>query len=214
MTSVYVFALTTHTLPRLMVNGHQIEFVDLHGLHAAIERCPERPSVSEAALRSQHDIVMGLFDRADDLLPVRFGAWLDERELVDLVTARRAPIERAIELVRGRVQMTVRFPGFASSAALADPSADRTSGTAYLQARKEAAHAMPSEAALVSAAVRDLIVAEITSPGSSRTTVSLYHLIDRDSVAPYNTATARFEAPGVAISGPWPAFAFASDTWP
>ena len=214
MKPVYVFGLTTHSPPPLVVNGHRIDFIDYHGVHAAIERGAERPSISEAALRSQHDIVIRIFEHADDLLPVRFGAWVEEHELIDLIETRRAAIDRAIELVRGRVQMTVRFPGLTSSAALATASGDRVSGTAYLQARSEAARSMPAEAVLVSAAVHDLVVAELTSPCSSRSAAALYHLIDRDRLTSYHEATARFQAPEVTVTGPWPAFAFASDTWP
>ena len=34
------------------------------------------PSVSEAALRSQHEIVIRIFERVEGVLPVRFGAWM------------------------------------------------------------------------------------------------------------------------------------------
>jgi gas vesicle protein GvpL/GvpF len=180
MTPVYVFGLTTHAQSPFSVNGHRIEFIDVAGMQAAIERRAEPPSVSEAALRDQHDVVMHIFEQADDLLPVRFGAWIEEHELSDLLTTRRAKIEQALDLVRGRVQMTVRFAESASAAAV----------------------------------VHNLVAAELTSPGSPRASASLYHLIDRDRVDAYHSAIARFESPEVTVSGPWPAFAFASTTWP
>jgi hypothetical protein len=213
MTPVYVFGLTERTPPPLIVTGHHIEFIGVAGVQAAIERCRERPSLSEAALRSQHEIVMRIFEDADDLLPVRFGAWVEEHELSDLLTPRRAAIKRALDLVRGRVQMTVRFAEAAPTGAVAYLS-DRASGTAYLQARRAATRALPAEAAHISAAARDVVVAELTSPSSPRAAACLYHLIDRENVALYRATIARFESPEVAVSGPWPAFAFASDTWP
>jgi len=214
MTPVYVFGLTTHAQSPFSVNGHRIEFIDVAGMQAAIERRAEPPSVSEAALRDQHDVVMHIFEQADDLLPVRFGAWIEEHELSDLLTTRRAKIEQALDLVRGRVQMTVRFAESASAAAVVHSASDPASGTAYLQARRDATRAMPDTAALVSAAVHNLVAAELTSPGSPRASASLYHLIDRDRVDAYHSAIARFESPEVTVSGPWPAFAFASTTWP
>jgi hypothetical protein len=214
MTTVYVFGLTTLELPRLVIKGHHIDFIDLDGVHAAVERGCERPSLSEAALRSQHEIVMSIFERADDLLPVRFGAWIEERDLADFIRTRRDAIQRTMDLVRGRVQMTVRFRALPSDASHCDTSADRASGTSYLQARRRAARAMPAEAALVSAAVQDLVVAELTSPPSQRSAASLYHLVDRHRIAPYTAATSRFAAAAVSVSGPWPAFAFAADAWP
>jgi hypothetical protein len=72
---------------------------------------------------------------------------------------------------------------------------------------------MPAEAALVSAAVRDLVVAERVSPSSDTSMACLYHLIPRDRASQYRTATARFHAPDVTVSGPWPAFAFVPDPW-
>ncbi len=78
MSRLNVFALTEHAAPPFTVDGHRIEFIAVGGLHAAVEHRDARPTISESALRTQHDVVMRLFERVEDLLPVRFGTWMDE----------------------------------------------------------------------------------------------------------------------------------------
>jgi len=83
---------------------------------------------------------------------------------------------------------------------------------------------MPDEAAALTGAVRDLIVAERASPGSQARAGSLdsarlqqipalYHLISREAVTAYTTATRPFRSATVTVTGPWPPFAFAPDPW-
>jgi hypothetical protein len=158
---------------------------------------------------------MRIFERVDGVLPVRFGAWIDERELNEVVRIRKAAIQAALNLVRGRVQMTVRFR--AAPAPLLEDSPNLAavggSGTAYLQARRNAERMLPAEAQAITSAVRDLVVAERASPSSRRSQPTLYHLIARDSVAQYRAATAALRSPALSISGPWAPFAFAPDLW-
>jgi hypothetical protein len=225
MSHVYVVALTSHNSRPFSVDGHRIEFVDVDGVFAAIERRSAPPTVSEEELRSQHDVVNALFDRLDDLLPVRFGAWLDKQELTNTVGRQKAAIVDALQLVRGQVQMTIRFlsprPEARQDRRSSEPAA---SGTEYLQARRVAERWMPEEAAALRSAVRDLVVAERVSVGSEGgakslaparlgSVPSLYHLISRDRVSRYRATTQPFECATVIVSGPWPPFAFAPDPW-
>jgi hypothetical protein len=215
MNRVYVFALTGHATSPFMVDEHWIEFMDLGDLHAAVERRAASPSVSEAALRSQHEIVMRIFERVDGVLPVRFGAWIDERELSEVVRIRKAAIQAALHLVRGRVQMTVRFRAAPTPLLEESPNlaAVGGSGTAYLQARRNAERMLPVEAQAIASAVRDLVVAERSSPSSRRSQAALYHLIARDGVSQYLAATTSLRSPALSITGPWAPFAFAPDPW-
>jgi hypothetical protein len=223
MSHVYVVALTSHNSRPFSVNGHRIEFVEVDGVFAAIERRSAPPTVSEAELRSQHDVVNAIFDRVDDLLPVRFGAWIEKQELANIVGRQKAAIADALQLVRGRVQMTVRFLSPQPEARRDRGSGERAaSGTEYLQARRAAELWMPEEAAALRSAVRDLIVAERVSAGAERgatslgparfgSAPSLYHLISRDRVSTYRATTQPFESAAVIVSGPWAPFAFAPD---
>jgi len=209
MSHVYVVALTSRHCPPFSVDERRIEFINVHGVFAAVERRCDAPSASEAELRSQHDLVMEIFNQAEDLLPVRFGAWIDRQELAAVVLRQRSAIVDALQLVRGRVQMTIRFLAPRQEPPPPQPSSDRPGrGTAYLQSRRNAEQWLPSEGAALRSAVRDLVVAERVSPGSA-----LYHLISRDAVTTYTALTQPFESATVVLSGPWPPFAFAPDPW-
>ena len=108
MSAFNVFALTREAIAPFELDGHRVELVDAGGVFAAVEHIAERPRVSEAALRAQHDVVMRLSAGVDELLPARFGSFMEEGELRQLLALRRKVIEEALDLVRGRVQMTVR----------------------------------------------------------------------------------------------------------
>jgi hypothetical protein len=217
MKAVYVFALTGRAIPSFTVDKHRVEFIDLGGVHAAIERLTERPTVSETSLRTQHDIVMRIFDNIDDVVPARFGALIEEGELRDILAARRSLIQDALTLVRGRVQMTVRFREAPESMPARKPfgANGAMSGTAYLEARRSAARTMmPVLSGVVSTAVADMTIAERSEPATERTHAALYHLIDRSRVVRYSDALSRLQSPAISVSGPWPPFAFAPDLWP
>ncbi len=217
MSALYVFALTRDVAAPFEFDGHRIEFVGFSGFGAAVERVPGRPQLSEAALRTQHEIVMRISTYVDDLLPARFGAFVDDRELGEILAIRREVIQEAFDLVHGRVQMTIRIQESAPAAGrpdVADAGAV-TSGTAYLEARRAAAaHTVPPGAASMTAAVRHLVDAERSENGRGRTAASIYHLIERRHVNEYRAALSSVQSSIITVSGPWPPFAFAPDLWP
>jgi len=211
-----VFALTGDVIPSFRVGRHRVEFLDVDGVHAAIERRPEPPTISESSLRTQHDIVMHLFDRIDAVVPARFGAFIEERKLRDILGVRRSVILDTLSMVRGRVQMTIRFRGAPESKPISErpvPRAEMT-GTAYLEARLSAVRTLPPVARVVTGAVAGLAIAERSEAGTDRAPATLYHLIDRANVAAYSDVVSSLRLPAVNVSGPWPPFAFAPDLWP
>lgn len=212
MSHVYVLALTSRDFPNFTFDGHRIECIKAGNLYAALERRNEPPTLSEGELRSQHTIVMEIFARVDAILPVRFGTWIERRELLDVIERRRSAIADSLALVRGRVQMTVRFPHAAAPAADERSRVPRESGTTYLRMRRSALLSLPADVTAFKAAVTDLVVAERTAAKSDNSAFSLYHLIARDVVAEYRAAIEPF-LNTVSVSGPWPPFAFAPDPW-
>lgn len=217
MSALYVFALTNQFAPPLRHRHHRIQFVEIAGIYAAVERVAARPDVSEEALRVQHEIVMAISARVDALLPARFGALLDTRELEQLVTMRKAAIQETLELVSGRVQMTVRvFTSESAPAGGGARSAERAlSGTAYLEQRRRetTGAAISGPSTELAAAVRELIVSERIERGQGRIEWAMYHLINRGAVSQYKRAVAPFESAAIAVTGPWPPFAFVPDLW-
>ncbi len=222
MSTVYVFALTNQSAPPFRHGIRRIEFIEVGGIHAAVERAAGRPAVSEEALRAQHEIVMKIAESVDAIVPARFGALLESGELASLVSMRLARIRKTLELVSGRVQMTVRvFTGLPPSPRLrrtavasAEAGYGRSSGTEYLeQRRRDAAAALTGDAAAISAAVRGLVGEERTDRGQGRIDCTLYHLVDRGVLPRYERAIEPFKSSAVAITGPWPPFAFVPDLW-
>jgi len=215
MSALYVYALAGRSAAPFVAHGHRIEFVEFGDVHAAVERSGERPAVSEAALRIQHEIVIRISASVEDALPVRFGARLEEDELGQLVDMRRDVIQRALDLVRGRVQMTVRIRAEEATDRAAAPTPAAATGTAYLEARRAAAaRPLTPMAMAVAAAVRHLAVSEKVDGPTDRASTTLYHLIDKHRVDEYNDALSSLQSSTLTVSGPWPAFAFAPDLWP
>ena len=82
MSNVYVFALVERpaaSATTMRIARHRIEFMPVRGIYAAVERRRTQPRISEASLRGQHDVVVKLARRCEAILPVRFGAWVDEQ---------------------------------------------------------------------------------------------------------------------------------------
>ena len=216
MSALYVFALTGGSARPLRHGNRRIEFIEINGIHAAVERIAGRPAISEAALRAQHEIVMEIARAVDAIIPARFGAVVERPELDALVSSRLGPLREALDLVSGRVQMTVRaFEETAGMASASGVPANRTSGTEYLeQRRREAAAPLEEEAAEISRVVRPFVREERAQAGQSRIRWTLYHLVDRGVVAEYERAVTPFTSRSVSVSGPWAPFAFVPDLWP
>ncbi len=214
---LYVFALSAQRARPFTADGHRVEFVDADGVYAAVERLAEPPVVSEAALRAQHAIVAQVAKRVDAILPARFGSFVDRAELARLVALRRGAIVEALDLVRGRVQMTVRLLDLEGAATAPAPAAPST-GTAYLEGRRRAT-AVREHPRLdaVADAVKGTVRATRREPGQGRVAVTLYHLVDRADVPAYARALASATEEGagsVSVTGPWPPFAFVPSLWP
>lgn len=220
MSRLYVYALTDSPSAHLRTGGRTIETVSAGGLYAAVARMVTPPPVSEEALVEQDAVVSHLFARVDAILPMRFGAFMESQELDRFVTLHHSALAAALDLVRGREQMTVRVLG--PPAPVRPAAVPRTgSGTDYLRSRRDAAHPLPlpRAAASVRRAVGRLAAAERSSPGEGPVRATLWHLIERGSSAVYRIAIAEAatHVPSpfqLWVSGPRPPFAFAPELVP
>jgi len=196
--------------------------VKADAVYAAVERLDERPAISEAALRAQHEIVARIAAKVDAILPARFGSLVELEELERVVALRREAIRDALTLVRGRTQMTVRVfdaEAHAAVAPLAHAATQATSGTEYLHARRQAAvRAQPQAVAAIAAAVKDIVAAERSEAGQGRVAATVYHLVEHARVDKYRKRIARIpsgpDRQTLSVSGPWPPFAFVPELWP
>lgn len=217
MSSVYVFAIARDRAPVFEFEGHRVEFISVAGFVAAIEHVDAPPSLSEASLRLQHEIVLRIATRVNEILPVRFGAMMDPQELERLLTSRKGLLEDALDLVRSRVQMTIRVRHNEpiAPAVKLSPASGKVTGTAYLEGRRAATSPPPSSAAATMiVAVREFVVAERHDSAPRSGTAATYHLIERRDVQPYRAALSHLDVAVGSVSGPWPPFAFAPDLWP
>jgi hypothetical protein len=193
-----------------------MEVIRVGGLFAAAERLRIPPAPTEVALRRQYRLVVALSRLSPAVLPVRFGAFMTGDELEKIVRARRTILLRALRQVRGHDQMTVRIFG-PPLAAL--PANNPSSGAEYLRARAAATRPAltPGARALVKA-VSSVVDAQHVSGSRGGVQLTIEHLVRRSNVARYRrllaTCAGELEPNlDIAVSGPWPPFAFAPDIW-
>jgi hypothetical protein len=179
-----------------------------------------QPPLDSAALRRHDAAVRRLADAVDPLLPARFGeVAADEAALCRALEPRAGELAAALAQVAGCVQMTLRVFGEASSGPsvpeavvelLAGP------GTRYLLDRQQAAaraRSLPEIAELRSSLAPLLRAERIERHAAGRLLATAYDLVARGDAPRYaalvQEAAGRPGAPRLALSGPWPPYAFA-----
>ncbi len=184
-----------------------------------------RPALTAAALARQDETVRRLADRVPALLPARFGEWLpDARLLAESLAPRSGEIARALILVEGCVQMTLRVFGVPEEPGApgepgepdATPVVEEPAGpgTRYLAARRRAANPGIPEVAALRAALRPLLRAErIERHEKGQLLATAHDLVRREEAGDYRqiveAAVGALAGRKVTVSGPWPPYAFA-----
>lgn len=158
------------------------------------------PKVTPENLAAQDAVVRGLDVPA--VLPIRFGETVsDEEDLRKLLKPRSSDLAAALEQVRGCQQMTLRV--FGDPAPL--PELQGGPGTRYLEARRRA-YSLPEIGPLLER-LRPLVRAErIERKDQGRLLGTVYHLVRREDLQAYKEAS---KDDRVAVSGPFPPYAFA-----
>jgi hypothetical protein len=194
-------------------------------LLAAVGSVEERPAITAANLAGHDETVRRLALLVPALLPARFGECLpDAAALAEALAPRAGEIARALILVEGCVQMTLRVFGEPAVPAIEiAPPGEKDSagpGTRYLAARRRAANPGLPEVAALRASLRPLLRAERierhagSSPGQLLATA--HDLVLRENAGDYartvESAAAALAGSAdrtVKLSGPWPPYAFA-----
>jgi hypothetical protein len=202
---LYVVALTDTPVEGPASGARAWHTMSCGGVHALCERRGAAPQPSDAELRAQHALVVDLAARTRAILPVRFGSLMEESALAQLLVAHLDEITAALDLVRDRVQMTVRITGRRAAAAAAPAAA---SGRSYLEAKRRLlSPPLPAKARAVLEALAALAAGERRAPGAGALLATVYHLVDTDTLSRYEAVAAA--APrSMVVSGPWPPFAF------
>lgn len=196
------------------IAGEPLRLAPLEGLAAVTGDLQAPPRLDRETLQAQEKVTRRLADLFTALLPARFGEHApDEATLSARLAPRAAELTRALELVRGCVQMTLRVFGEP------DPIPEAVSGeggpgTRYLAARLRA-RSLP-EIEPLREVLRPLLRAErVRRHDSGRLLGTAYHLILRPQTGAYLAALEgakdRIAGRRVAATGPWPPYAFAPE---
>lgn len=209
--ALYVLAFTDSDLGTWTSAGRRFQTVKLGAVYAVCERRSAVPDLTDDALRAQHQAVIEIADRSRATLPARFGALIDERELVKWTRDHETELRRGLDDVRDRVQMTLRIVG--RQARPSSEPATITSGRAYLESRRRAMEPelAPAVRELLDK-LRPLVARERVEAGQGGLLATVYHLISRGDLASYRCIVEGAPADTI-VSGPWPPFAFTPPLW-
>lgn len=225
--SVYVYGLldtAPHESLGVGITGEPLRVVKCGRLLAAVGDMAEVPPVNATTLREHDRAVRRLTAVANAVLPVRFGSLVDdESEIARHLESAEEALESALDLVKGREQMTVRIyqrdeNREQESNTPAEPErSDVGPGARYLHARRRASAQEVRAAALAALlpALETLVSAErIETHETAPLIASIHHLVERGRGAAYTAAVdmtaATLDRVRVVVGGPWPAYAFAS----
>jgi hypothetical protein len=146
-----------------------------------------------------------------DLLPVRFGTRLDDdAAAARSLAGRRAEFKRALERVRGAVELSVRAV-FLDAAGRVEPTAE--TGADYLRLKRRITAAQETVASAVHEPLRALARAHaLRSPRPPAEALRAAYLVERDAVGRFTGLVAQLDEqhPELRLlcTGPWPPYSF------
>jgi hypothetical protein len=221
--SVYLYALVANPLSAPLgcgMSGEPLRVVDCGRLLAVVGDMQAPPPLTPEALREHDRTIRRMTAMTDAVLPVRFGSLIDgEPDVLARLEPLAPMLEVALARVAGSDQMTLRvYETAPPNPAVPPVAAGLGPGARYLiERRRTGGHDARS-------AVRDTVLpalgafirAERLEPHDTPPLVaSIHHLIERGRseayVATVHAAAATLDGTAVAVSGPWPAYAFASE---
>lgn len=193
-----------------------LRVVSVGSVAAVVGRSDARRAATRERLVAYDAAIRRIAVQTSALLPARFNTLVGDDEEVRLIlSSRGATLRRALARVRRRAQMTVRMTGVASGGdrgedgAIAGAAQGPNKGTQFLRARA-AAHRVPEFDDLRPAVARWIRDERTERRGGVAT---IYHLVPRGAVTAYRKALMAAAAGRlVAVSGPFPPYAFA-DSW-
>jgi len=206
VSSLYLYAIVDKP-PRASLGS--LTVIRAGGAHVVVERGGVR--APNAANLKKHDrIVKRIARSCTAVLPFRFGSVVPDRAaLVELLDPIAPAIARALDLVRGASQFTLRVYGEAAPAAKAKKG--EGPGTRFLAERLRKQQV--PEIAGVTVATKAFVRAVRTQRHARAPLLaSVYHLVPRADARRYRaalaTASKALRGVRVDVSGPWPAYAF------
>jgi hypothetical protein len=217
---LYVYAIVERA-PLADLTGLQgatVQSVESEGLaavataHGALES-----PLSQDHLWTHEEVVESLMEQMP-VLPMRAGTTVaDDGVLRDLLRTRAPEFRRALDRVRGAVELGVRTAVPSREQDERGRGSADDSGTAYLRAKLEDQAALEHSASVIHAALRRLARdhASLSAPPDRGQTKSAY-LVDRDTIDRFldRVESLGAEIPGASIvcTGPWPPYSFVGES--
>lgn len=215
---LYVYAITDS--PRTPVlaglDGAALRAIGEDGLFAIVsdhEHAPTQASANELWI---HESVVEDAMADATVLPARLGSTLpDDAAVRDLLRARRDELERALDRVRGAVELGVRAAVPSAAREPKAPAADsERAGTAYMQARLDRERRSARTVAQIHEPLAALARADTSRLVTrDRPTLNAAYLVDRERMdefmARLEDVKANSEA-AIVCTGPWPPYSFSS----
>ena len=203
-----LYAITAAPGPPLptVVPLHAVPLGDIAAICAPAE---EREITPDTLWRHEQVVEALMEDR--DLLPVRFGTRLDDDAAAARSLAeRRAEFKRALERVRGAVELSVRAV-FLDTARRVEPTAE--TGADYLRLKRRITAAQETVASAVHEPLRALARAHaLRAPRPPAEALRAAYLVERDAVGRFTGLVAQLDEqhPELRLlcTGPWPPYSF------
>ncbi len=227
---LYVYALLDRPPPRKLGRGildAPVRGVGKHSPFAIVSSVAGAPDPDAAGLRAHDRVVRRAAATRAAILPARFGCVVEhDEELLRLLRTRRSELSAALDRVRGREQMILRFfQRVPEELARSGGRGRGGAGTRYLERRLAAARRTRAVLKPVLAAVAGLVKSEhieladaVPGDGSPQLLASVYHLVPRGAARAYAAAVTRglHGSKGLRtwLSGPCPPYAFAAEPLP
>jgi hypothetical protein len=221
---VYVYALVAPVRAgrcerRTGIGRQPLALVTTGAIGALVSRVPTPPEPAVGTLRTHDAVVRAAWAAWPAVLPVRFGTTMnDEKSVRAAIREREERLNTALSHVRGCAQMTIRLLGTPSvdRAKMTSSPGSRGAGTAYLKlvaaidAESKRLPQFDPVRTAISRYVREERIEAHTKPPL---VASVFHLIAREQSRAYTKAAASSAEAAhlrTTISGPLPAYAFAS----
>lgn len=210
----------TKTLPSGM-KRERLELLNL-GFGSAVFANARIPlAATSQNLLEYHRVIAALADISTAILPARFGMTANSAaQFRTELHNRRAVLQRALDVVEGRVQMTLRdlravagrsdAPEHTPAGKPSIRSSQVVSGTEYLASRAAMAPSVSPAVDAARKAVAEIVTAEHVEPEHANGIV-VYHLIRHDDVPRYRLSVdaAAIDGTGCCrVAGPFPPYAF------
>jgi hypothetical protein len=206
---IQLFAITDDPTPPLPEVA-PLSAVASHGLALVCAPAEERALSPEVLWRHERVVEALMEDR--DLLPVRFGTQLQgENAAACALAERHAELARALDRVRGAVEVSVRVLG---DQPRPRPS-DSLSGAEYLRAKARSAAAEEAVSRTLHSplASHARASAKLPTPDPAELLRAAY-LVDRASLASFVECVQELEEANpdqrLLCTGPWPPYSFSA----